>query len=322
MGKGAVDDRSPLSLGAVGLQARDPALAGFDRADLVICVGYDAVEWAPDRWNPDRARRILAIDTQHAEVDASFQPEVELVGDIGGTLERLVEALPGVHRRPDEGALGLRQAILADLDASAADSGWPVKPQKAIADLRRALAPEDLVICDVGAHKVWMARLFPTYEPNTVIISNGFAAMGISVPGAIAASLVHPDRRVVALTGDGAFLMNSQELETAKRVGARITVVVWRDDGYGLIGWKQQREFGRTFAVDFGNPDLVAYAQSFGIPGFRPASAEDLYPTLNRALAVPGPSVVDVPIDYAENARLTERLGALTGWSPLDPGSG
>jgi len=313
MGKGAVDDRNPLSLMAVGLQARDHVLSGFDRADLVICVGYDAVEYAPDRWNPERTKRILAIDTQPAEVDASYQPEVELVGDIGGSLERLLAALPGrVRRAPDDEPVRLRQALLADLQANESDGGWPIKPQKAIFDLRRALAPDDLVICDVGAHKVWTARLYQAYEPNTVIISNGFAAMGISVPGAIAASLVHPERKVVALTGDGAFLMNSQELETAKRVGANITVVVWRDDGYGLIDWKQRNEFGRSFGVGFGNPDLVAYAQSFGIPGFRPGSSQDLYPTLMRALAVDGPSLVDVPIDYAENVRLTQRLGMLT----------
>ena len=171
------------------------------------------------------------------------------------------------------------------------------------------------MVCDVGAHKVWFARLYQTYEPNTAIISNGFAAMGISLPGAIAAALVHPDRKVVALTGDGAFLMNSQELETAKRIGVNITVVVWRDDGYGLIDWKQRAEFGRPFGVEFGNPDLVDYAHSFGIPGFRAESSADLYPTLMRALAVDGPSLVDVPIDYAENLRLTERLGRL---SPRD----
>ena len=164
---------------------------------------------------------------------------------------------------------------------------------------------------DVGAHKVWVARLYQAYEPNTVIISNGFAAMGIAVPGAIAAKLVHPDRKVVALCGDGGFLMNTQELETAKRIGADICVVVWRDDGYGLIDWKQRNEFGRPFAVEFGNPDFVAYAESFGIAGFRPATADELYPCLMRALEIGGPSLVEVPIDYAENLRLTERLGAL-----------
>jgi acetolactate synthase I/II/III large subunit len=316
MGKGAIDDRDHLSLLAVGLQARDHVLTGFDRADLIICVGYDPVEYAPARWNPDGDKLILSIDTQPAEVDASFRPEVELVGNIDGSLERLVAAVGS--RAADlhlEGHLELREALLHDLHENASDDGWPIKPQKAIHDLRRALAPDDIVISDVGAHKVWAARLYQAYEPNTVIISNGFAAMGISVPGAIAAKLVHPARKVVALAGDGAFMMNSQELETAVRIGAAITVVVWRDDGYGLIDWKQRNEFGRPFGVEFGNPDLVAYAQSFGIAGFRPESSADLYPTLMRALAVDGPSVVDVPIDYRENLRLTERLGALAGTS-------
>ena len=206
----------------------------------------------------------------------------------------------------------LRTALLDDLRAFEADDGWPIKPQRAIADLRRALGPSDIVVSDVGAHKVWVARLFQAYEPNTVIISNGFASMGISLPGAIAAKLVHPDRKVVALCGDGGFLMNSQELETATRIGANVTVVVWRDDGYGLIDWKQRNEFGRPFAVEFGNPDFVAYAQSFGIAGFRAGSSDALYPTLMRALQHDGPSLVEVPIDYRENLRLTERLGALS----------
>ena len=167
------------------------------------------------------------------------------------------------------------------------------------------------MVSDVGAHKIWVSRLYQAYEPNTVIISNGFAAMGISLPGAIAAKLVHPDRRVVALCGDGGFLMNSQEIETAHRIGANITVIVWRDDGYGLIDWKQRTEFGHPFGVDFTNPDFVAYAQSFGLAAFRPSSATDLYPTLMRALEHDGPSLVEVPIDYRENVRLTERLGAL-----------
>src|SRR3954454_19024212 len=323
MGKGAIDDRSHLSLMAVGLQARDHVLSGFDRADLVICVGYDLVEYAPARWNPDGRKRIVHIDTTPAEVDAQYRPEVELVGDIDGTLRRLLAAVQprGISGR-DAGErhearetlvhADLRTALLEELAGGVASEALPITPQRAIADLREALGPEDIVVSDVGAHKVWVARLYQAYEPNTVIISNGFAAMGISVPGAVAAKLVHPDRKVVALCGDGGFLMNSQELETAKRIGANITVVVWRDDGYGLIDWKQRNEFGHPYGVEFGNPDLVAYAESFGIPGFRPASADALYPTLMQALAVDGPAVVDVPIDYAENVRLTERLGALS----------
>jgi len=323
MGKGAIDDRSHLSLMAVGLQARDHVLSGFDRADLVVSVGYDLVEYAPARWNTDGRKRIIHIDTQPAEVDAFYRPAVELIGDIDGTLRRLLaEVLPqgiggrdAAQRHATRETLvhqDLRTALLRDLGAFAADDGYPIKPQKAIADLRRALEPEDIVVSDVGAHKIWVARLYQTYEPNTVIISNGFAAMGISLPGAIAAKLVQPERRVVALCGDGGFLMNSQELETARRIGANVTVVVWRDDGYGLIDWKQRQEFGRPFGVEFGNPDFVAFAESFGIAGFRPDSAADLYPTLRRALDVDGPALVEVPIDYRENLRLTERLGALS----------
>ena len=309
---------------AVGLQARDHVLAGFDRADLVICVGYDLVEYAPAYWNSDGSKRIIHIDTQPAEVEAAYQPEVELVGDIDGTLRRLLEAvLPqGVGGRDASTRhasreilvnADLRTALLEDLLACEDDQGFPIKPQRAIYEMRRALGPDDIVVSDVGAHKVWVSRLYQAYKPNSVIISNGFAAMGISLPGAIAAKLVHPDRKVIALCGDGGFLMNSQELETAKRIGTNIVVVVWRDDGYGLIDWKQRNEFGRPFGVDFGNPDFVAYAQSFGIAGFRPTSADDLYPTLKRALDVDGPALVEVPIDYRENLRLTEHLGALAG---------
>jgi acetolactate synthase I/II/III large subunit len=323
MGKGAMDDRSHLSLMAVGLQARDHVLSGFDRADLVLAVGYDLVEYGPANWNPDGRKRIVHIDTQPAEVDASYRPEVELIGDIEGTLRRLLAAvLPeGVGGRDAATRHAaretlvhqdLRTSLLADLQAFEADDGWPIRPQKAIADLRRALGPKDIVVSDVGAHKIWIARLYKAYEPNTVIISNGFAAMGISLPGAIAAKLVHPDRRVVALCGDGGFLMNSQELETARRIGANVTVVVWRDDGYGLIDWKQRNEFGQPFGVEFSNPDFVAYAESFGLAAFRPTSAADLYPTLMRALEHDGPTLVDVPIDYRENLRLTEHLGGLS----------
>jgi acetolactate synthase I/II/III large subunit len=325
MGKGAIDDRSHLSLMSVGLQARDHVLTGFDRADLVISVGYDLVEYAPARWNPDGRKRIVHIDTQPSETDAQYRPEVELIGDIDGSLRRLLAAVQprGVSGR-DAGErhaaretlvhADLRNALLEDLAAGSASDAMPITPQRAIADLRAALDPDDIVVSDVGAHKVWVARLYQAYEPNTVIISNGFAAMGISLPGAIAAKLVHPDRRVVALCGDGGFLMNSQELETAKRIGANVTVVVWRDDGYGLIDWKQRTEFGRPFGVEFGNPDFVAYAESFGIAGFRPASADDLAPSLRRALDVDGPALVEVPIDYRENLRLTERLGALAAF--------
>ena len=202
-------------------------------------------------------------------------------------------ATPGsaTSRRRSSSTPTCAPSCCASWPSTRADDAWPITPQRAIGDLRRALAPEDIVVSDVGAHKVWVARLYQAYEPNTVIISNGFAAMGIAIPGAIAAALVHPDRKVVALCGDGGFLMNSQELETATRVGANITVVIWRDDGYGLIDWKQRNEFGRPFGVEFGNPDFVAYAQSFGMAGLpaverrRPLSDAHARPRGRRAVA-------------------------------------
>jgi acetolactate synthase-1/2/3 large subunit len=286
-------------------------------------VGYDLVEYGPSRWNPEGRKRIVHIDTQPAEVDAAYRPEIELVGDIEGTLRRLLQALlplgiggrDATARHQAREVLvhaDLRTQLLRELAEHGADAGAPIAPQRAIAELRAALAPTDIVVSDVGAHKIWVARLYQAYEPNTVLISNGFAAMGIALPGAIAAKLVHPDRRVVALCGDGGFLMNSQELETAVRLGTAITVVIWRDDGYGLIDWKQRNEYGRPFAVEFGNPDFVAFARSFGMAAWRAASAEELGPTLRRALEHDGPSLVEVPIDYRENLRLTEHLGELT----------
>jgi acetolactate synthase-1/2/3 large subunit len=167
------------------------------------------------------------------------------------------------------------------------------------------------VICDVGAHKLWMARMFPCDVPNSCIISNGFAAMGIAVPGAVAAKLLHPERRVVAVSGDGGFLMNSQELETAVRLELPLVIIVWRDDGYGVIRWKQQTRFGRTAAVDFGNPDLVSYARSFGASGYRVTEQSELRPILSEALNSKVPAVIDCPVDYGENLRLTARLKAL-----------
>ena len=323
MGKGAVDERDHLSLMAVGLQQRDHVLTGFDRADLIITVGYDLVEYAPSAWNRGGRKPIIHIDTAPAETDADYQPSVELVGDIAETLLRLTAAvLPGgiggrdaTARHGSQEVLvhsDLRTALLAELATGAVDDAFPIKPQRAVAELRAALGPTDIVISDVGAHKIWLARLYAAYEPNTLIISNGLAAMGIAVPGALAASLVAPDRRVVAVGGDGGVLMNVQELETMVRAGVRATIVVWRDDRYGLIDWKQRNEFGRTFGVDFGNPDLVALAGAFGVRALRPATARELGPALRTALDHPGVSLVDVAIDGAENLRLTERLGAIS----------
>jgi len=302
MGKGILSDTDPLSWGTVGLLARDTVMDGIDAADLILAVGYDPVEFAPANWNGDPSRPIIHMDTAPAEVDAYYIPAVELVGDIGAALRALQAAWQ--TRRGFAVPTGVRERIQRQLADYADDDGFPLKPQRILADLRAVLDPRDIVVSDVGAHKLWVAKLFPTQWANTVIISNGLAAMGIAVPGALAAKLALPERRVVALTGDGGFLMNSQELETAQRLGTAFVTLVWADSSYGVIEWKQEQRFGRTFGTHFANPDFLLYAKSFGLPGFRVERAQDLLPTLARALALSMPSVIEVPVDYRENAHL------------------
>ncbi|MBI4302004.1 MAG: acetolactate synthase large subunit [Chloroflexi bacterium] len=310
MGKGSLDSRDGLSLLTVGLQAHDWIMCGLDKADLVITVGYDLVEYAPRSWNPDGKKRIIHIDTLPSEVDQYYQPEVEIIGDLGEALATLVEACP--FAKEFVGHSTLREIILAELTQYVADEGFPLKPQRVLADLRQALSDEDLLICDVGANKIWAARMYQAHSPNTVIISNGLAAMGIAVPGALVAKLAYPQQKVVALTGDGGFMMNSQELETAKRLGTPFVTMIWVDSGYGMIEWEQVARYGQPYGVHFTNPDFVAYARSFGLAGFRIDHPNQLLPTLRQALDLNEPSVIEVPIDYRENLKLTERLGKLT----------
>ncbi len=301
MGKGALDDRSLLSLPAVGLQARDSMTAGLDEADVVICVGYDPVEFAPGAWNPGDRKRIVHIDARPAEVDQHYTPEVEIVASIPDTLRALAAELPA-GAEPAY-ATRLRVAVTTELGASSERPGV-VSPQAAIAAIRGAMRPEDVLISDVGAHKLWLGRLFPAYEPNTVIISNGFATMGIALPGAIAATLAVPDRRIVAVSGDGGFLMNVQEMETATRLGLPVVVVVWVDGAYGVIGWKQERRFGRTHAIHFGNPEWGDLARSFGWTHREATDGPALGVALEAAFAQDGPALITVPIDYRHNIRL------------------
>jgi acetolactate synthase-1/2/3 large subunit len=301
MGKGALDDRSLLALPAVGLQARDSVTAGLDEADVVICCGYDLVEFGPASWNPERRKRIVHIDSKPAEVDDAYIPEVELVGDVDDTLDALREELPA-GAEPSY-ATRLRVAVMTELRATVERPGV-VSPQAAIRAIRGAMAPEDILISDVGAHKLWLGRLFPAYEPNTVIISNGFATMGIGLPGAIAAKLAMPERRIVTVSGDGGFLMNVQEMETATRLGVPVVVVLWVDGKYGVIGWKQERRFGRTHAIEFGNPGFPELAAAFGWAHHETTDAETLRSALAGALDGEVPTLITVPIDYRQNVRL------------------
>lgn len=311
MGKGVIPYTHPLALWAVGLQQRDLISCAFDRSDLIIAVGYDLIEYSPKKWNPDGKLPIIHIGMTPAEIDSSYAPVVEVVGDI---TDSLIDILKRADRqnKPTPVTAGLKTEIRADYETYANDTGFPIKPQKLIYDLRQVMGPEDIAICDVGAHKMWMARHYHSDCPNTCIISNGFAAMGIAIPGAIAAKLVYPDKRIVAVTGDGGFMMNCQELETALRVGTPFVTLIFNDGGYGLIEWKQLNYFGTSSFIKFGNPDFVKFAESMGLKGYRVESAQDLIPTLEEAFRQEVPTVIDVPVDYGENLRLSQKSGDLS----------
>ncbi|ELR97767.1 acetolactate synthase large subunit [Gloeocapsa sp. PCC 73106] len=311
MGKGTIPYTHPLALWTVGLQQRDHISCAFDRTDLVIAVGYDLIEYSPKKWNPQGDIPLIHIGPNHAEIDSSYIPLVEIVGDISDSLQEILKRSDRSNM-PTPAAASLRSEIRQDYEQYAHDTGFPIKPQKIIYDLREVMAPEDIVISDVGAHKMWMARHYHCDCPNTCIISNGFAAMGIAIPGAIAAKLVRPQQKVVAVTGDGGFMMNCQELETALRIGTPFVTLIFTDNSYGLIGWKQMAQFGEVNFVDFSNPDFVKFAESMGLKGYRVESAAELIPTLKTALAQDVPAVIDCPVDYRENMKLSQKSGDLS----------
>jgi acetolactate synthase-1/2/3 large subunit len=314
MAKGVMPFTNPLSLGTIGLKANDLPWFAFEQADVVICIGYDMVEYHPNMWNPAGDKVIVHIDALPAEVDEHYVVAVGVLGNISTALPGIVACAQPRATIPFQ---EIRAAIVADRAEHAHDDGFPVKPQKIVWDLREVLDPDDIVISDVGAHKMWMSRMYRAERPNTCIVSNGFAAMGIAVPGAIAAKLAYPQRKVVAVTGDAGFMMNSQEIETALRMKTALVVLIWNDSEYGLITWHQLRHYGRPSHVAFKNPDFVQYAESFGAKGYRIERAEDLIPTLQRAFEDNTVVLIDCPVDYAENMKLTARLKTMT--APCGP---
>jgi len=313
MGKGALDMDAPECLFTVGIQERDGIGCALAGADVVIAIGYDVVEFPPSNW-AGQETRIVHLDFLPAEIDSAYRPEVELVGDIADGVDALGEALAARRpRRFDVPAhASVRADMLEELAAHANDSGpAPVRPQKLVYDVRQALGPEDVLLSGVGAHKMWIGRHYHCHEPNTCLIPNGFCSMGEPLPGLIGARLARPDRRVVAITGDGDFLMNVQEMETIARLGLDVTVVVWEDHEWGLIAWKQSVEFGRHTDLGFTNPEWLGLAAAFGWRAERVETAEGFAPALGRALDHVGPALVVVPVDYRENLKLTERLGRI-----------
>ena len=310
MAKGLVDYEDPKALGTVGLQARDYEMAGFDEADLVIAIGYDLVEHSPKHWNPGRDKQIIVIDSIAAEVDQNFVPDVELIGDIAHVLARLAAGCS--RSQTTAGTSRLHEVVMRALGDARDDDHFPMRPPRVLWDIREALGRSDILVSDVGLHKLWIGRMFPAHEPGTVLIANGLAGMGFALPTAIGAKLVHPDRKVIAVSGDGGFLMNCQELETAVRLKTPVVNIIWENAQFGSIVWKQDKKFGRHFGVDFGNPDFVKLADAFGIPAWRCSSAEDFPRLLGDALANDVPSLIVVPIDYSIDVAISETLGAET----------
>ena len=311
MAKGLLDYEDSHAVGTVGLQARDYGLAGFDDADVVIAVGYDLVEHAPEHWNPHANKKIVVIDTVAAEIDEFFIPEVELIGDIAHVLARLAAGCSRKQSGPPQSDR-LRTLVSGALSDAAGDQHFPMRPPRVLSDIRRALGRSDVLVSDVGLHKLWIGRMFPAHEPGTVLIANGLAGMGFALPTAIAAKLVDPSRKVVTVSGDGGFLMNCQELETAVRLKTPVVNVIWENQQFGSIVWKQDKKFGRHFGVDFGPTDFVKLAEAFGAPAWRCASADEFSQRLEQALALDVPSVIVVPIDYSVDVAISRELGAET----------
>ena len=315
MAKGCVDVDAEYCLYTIGLGTKDRVSFAIDNADLVMTLGFDMAEYQPRLWNPKQDKPIIHADFLPAEIDANYHPEVELIGDLAHTLWMLNERLDR-YGLP-EFDLSYQRRIRAEMKAEFEehkddDTESAIRPQKAVWDARQVLGAYDILLSDVGAHKMWIARHYHCHEPNTCLIPNGFCSMGFALPGAIAANLVFPDRRILAIAGDGGFLMNVQEMETARRLNSNLVVLLWEDGGYGLIAWKQENQFGRSTNLDFGNPDWLELAHAFGWRGHRVQRSVELKDTLEKAFLEQGPSLVIIPIDYRENQLLTKKLGEIT----------
>lgn len=310
MAKGIIPFDNPYSMWTIGIPQRDYINQIFDEADTIIGIGYDIVECFPRKWNPENNHKVIHIGTQAAHINKRYQPEVQVVGD---TSDSLYEILRRSERETEpDYALEIKAKIQADHDQYEFDDAFPMKPQRVLHDVRKVMGKEDILVSDVGAHKMWIARHYNCYKPNTCIISNGFASMGIAIPGAIAAKLVNPDKKVLAVTGDGGFMMNMQELETAARIGTNFVTLILNDSGYGLIKWKQMEHFGMTCYTDFTNPDFVALAEVMGGKGYRVEKADDLIPILEEAFRQDVPALIDCRVDYDENMKLSAQLAQLS----------
>jgi acetolactate synthase-1/2/3 large subunit len=330
MAKGVISDKSNRHLQTIGIKEADYALMAIKKSDLVIAIGYDLVEYSPKNWNSNLKKDIIHIDFTPAEVDTYYHPTIEIAADIEYTMEAILNELENkrqaegrIRKNPDLEGVGYRE-IIPDLfkkikkevtwriERFSKDTSYPIKPEKLIVDVRNILSENDIVISDVGAHKLWIAKVYNTYAPNTCLITNGFCSMGFALPGAIAAQLVKPKQKVVAMCGDGGFLMNVQELETAVRLNLPIIVIIWCDSDFGMISLKQSMEFGRTAFTKFTNPDFVKLAESFGATGYKVKNTQEFRRTLEKAKdSVSIPVIIAIDVDYSRNNILLEDSNSL-----------
>ena len=308
MGKGAVTGGSNLYMGTAALSERDYVHRAVDKADLIVAIGHDTVEKPPFLMRNAGGPKVIHVSYSSANVEQVYHPDAEVVGDIGASVTLLADRLVG-RLKPDQPLLALRARILERLNDRSEEDRFPITPQRIVHDVRQVM-PEDGIVClDNGMYKIWFARNYRTHVANTLLLDNALATMGAGLPSAMMAAMLHPDRRVMAVCGDGGFMMNSQELETAVRLKLNLVVVILDDSAYGMIRWKQAVDNFPDFGLTFGNPDFVRYAESYGAKGSRVTSAADLVPTLEAAFKGGGVHLVDVPIDYSENSRvLVEEL--------------
>jgi acetolactate synthase-1/2/3 large subunit len=319
MAKGVISDKSDRHLQTIGIKEADHSQIAMKEADLVIAVGYDLVEYSPKNWNKDLKKKIIHIDFTYAEVDTYYPPTVEIAADIEYAIDAILDELE--KEKKENHDLGevtrydkiphlfkkIKQEIVWRTNRFNNDFSYPIKPQKLLQDVRNALDEKDIVISDVGAHKLWIAKVYDTFSPNTCLITNGFCSMGFALPGAIAAQLARPNQKVVAMCGDGAFLMNVQEIETAVRLKLPIIIIVWCDCDFGMISLKQIDEFGKSAFTRFNNPNFVTLAQSFGAIGYDIKSTKDFRNILEKAKeSTDVPVIISINVDYSRNRILLD----------------
>lgn len=307
MGKGVVDERHPLYLGTAAMSENDMLHEAVSRSDLIINVGHDVVE-KPPFFMRAGGPEVLHVNYSPAEVDPVYFPRLQVIGDVANAIWQLGDLLERQDHWETECFLQVKRTIDERMAAQVTSSSFPIKPQRLVRDVRAAVPDDGIIALDNGMYKIWFARNYPAYRPNTVLLDNALASMGAGLPSAIAAARLYPRRKVVAVCGDGGFMMSSQELETALRLGVSLTVLILRDDGYGMIRWKQESMGFDSFGLGFGNPDFVALASAYGAHGVRVERTEDFLPTLQTSLDTPGVHVIDVPIDYSENRVFTREL--------------